>query len=251
MDQHDARRRLAGRTLAALIVVTSLLMGGCGDDGGASRDTDGDTDNGTSTAGTGSGGSTGGVVGCLRPVSYATDVVSFTPGANAGFGQPELPGVVLGPPVPGDPSSGSLDVLSLGVGGEIVLGFGNRVITDGPGPDLVIWENVFWTNGDDTNPFAELGEVAVSADGDQWDVFPCDPGLTDSFDAGCAGWRPRRDFDPCVVPLDPAVSGGDPFDLADLGVTDIRFVRIRDLAESGLPSSAGFDLDAVGAVHLL
>jgi hypothetical protein len=230
-------------------VVASLLPGGCGDDGAVHGETD--TGVGTTTGdGTDSGGSTGGVVECMGPAPYATEVVSFTPGANAGFGQPELPDVVLGPPVPGDPGSSSLDVLSLGVGGEIVLGFGNGVLADGPGPDLVIWENAFWINGDPTNPFAELGEVAVSADGELWDVFPCDPGLTEGFDPGCAGWRPRQAFDPCVVPLDPAISGGDPFDLADLGVTDIRFVRIRDLAQSGSPSSAGFDLDAVGAVHL-
>ena len=42
--------------------------------------------------------------------------MSFEPGGNAGFGQDQLPDVVLGPPMGKGTSRGSLDVLSLGVG---------------------------------------------------------------------------------------------------------------------------------------
>jgi len=44
--------------------------------------------------------------------------------------------------------------------------------------------------------------------------------------------------------------GGDSFDLADLGIAEARFVRIRDLSDAGGPPSAGFDLDVIGAVYL-
>ena len=53
-----------------------------------------------------------------------------------------------------------------------------------------------------------------------------------------------------LVPLDPQQSGGDAFDLADLGLERVRFVKIRDL-ETQPPGgiTSGFDLDAVGAIH--
>ena len=147
--------------------------------------------------------------------------------------------------------AGSTDVVSLGEGGEIVLGFGDRVVVDGPGPDLVIFENAFWAGGDSAQTFAELGSVAVSSDGEVWHAFPCDPARVEGYDAGCAGWRPRQMFEACSSsPLDPEVSGGDPFDLSELGVDEIRFVRVRDRGGAGMAPSAGFDLDAVGAVHL-
>jgi hypothetical protein len=178
-------------------------------------------------------------------------VESFEAGSNAGFGQSEFPEIVLGAPTPGPPTFASLDVLSLGAGGTITLSFGDREVLDGPGPDFIIWENTFWVGGNAENPFAELAEVSVSFDGEDWHTFECNPDTTDGFDSGCAGWRPRREFDPCkVLPLEPDTVGGDAFDLSELGVNSIRFIRIRDLSESGTAPSAGFDLDAVGGVHL-
>ncbi|MDP6944088.1 MAG: cell surface protein, partial [Myxococcota bacterium] len=182
---------------------------------------------------------------CTEDLPYATEVVSFTPGLHAGFGQLAMPEVVLGPP-----SGDSLDVVSLGVGGEIVVGLGDQLIVDGPGADFIIWENTFWIGGDASNPYAELGEVTVSEDGETWVTFPCDETREEGFDPGCAGWRPRLEFAPCdALPLDPDRVGGDPFDLADIGVERIRYIRVRDLATDGAAPSAGFDLDAVGGVH--
>lgn len=50
---------------------------------------------------------------------------------------------------------------------------------------------------------------------------------------------------------DPEVAGGDAFDLADIGVAQARFVRIRD-AGLGSPAgvASGFDLDAIAARSL-
>lgn len=188
---------------------------------------------------------------CPDDLPYASEVISFEPGTKAGFGQTKMPNVVLGPPSPGSPRSGSVDVLTLGAGGEIVVGFGARAIVNGPGPDLIVWENPFWQGGDPEKPFAELGEVALSEDGETWHAFPCEVDWPDGFDPFCAGWRPRGEYDPCsLIPLDPSLAGGDPFDLEDLGLDRARFVRIRDLSGAGEAPSAGFDLDAVGAIHI-
>ena len=61
--------------------------------------------------------------GLRRSEPFATKVVSFNPGAGAGFGQSKFPQVVLGGPEGGGEGFGSLDVLSLGNGGSLVLGF--------------------------------------------------------------------------------------------------------------------------------
>ncbi len=166
---------------------------------------------------------------------YATSVVSFDPGEGAGFGQSKLPGVVLGPPSGNGTGAGSLDVLSLGKGGTIVLGFDPFVITDGEGADLVVFENAFWPDGDPAAVFAEPGEVSVSDDGQTWFTFPCDAaGDGAGHFAGCAGVTPTEKYDArAVVPLDPALTGGDAFDLADLGVARARFVKVHDLANDG------------------
>jgi len=184
---------------------------------------------------------------------YATRVVSFDPGSDAGYGQDKLPKVVLGPPAGSGTDHGSLDVLSLGKGGSIVLGFEPLAITDGPGPDLVVFENPFWPGGDASRVYAEAGEVSVSADGETWLTFPCDAaGDGEGHFAGCAGVTPTLVYGPgSTVPLDPAVTGGDVFDLADVGLATANFVQIRDVSEYGAAPTAGFDLDAVGIVNAL
>jgi hypothetical protein len=209
----------------------------------------GPSSQGVGGAGAQSNSSSGGVL-CDEALPYASDVVAFVAGPNAGYGEDE-PEVVLGPPRDGSPSMGSLHVLSLGVGGEIILSFGERVIYDGPGTDFVVWENPFWVGGNEQLPYVEWGEVAVSNDLESWHAYPCSPTAAAPFDAGCAGWRPMRPFDVCGMnPLDPDKTGGDGFDLSELGMSEARYVRIRDLSTSGVAPSAGFDLDAVGAVHL-
>lgn len=182
---------------------------------------------------------------------YAETVESFEPGRAGGYNEAKLPDIVLGPPRPKG-GSPSLDVLSLGSGGEIVLGFGANGIADGPGPDFVVFENPFWPGGDESQVYAELGEVSVSEDGESWHAFTCDTaGDGAGHFAGCAGFTPTEQYDPqALVPLDPEKSGGDAFDLADLGLQRARFVKIRDLET--LPAAGntgGFDLDAVGVIH--
>jgi hypothetical protein len=192
----------------------------------------------------------------VREDRFASSVVKFTPGDCAGFGLPAMPGVVLGPPVGAGSFSGGLDVVTLGSKGEIVLAFGTNGIVDGPGADFIVFENAFWAGGDPSQPAADLGEVSVSDDGMTWKTFPCTAGAGPTF-GSCAGWRPVYSAPGNgISPVDPKTAGGDPFDLADLGITSANFVRIRDLGTADCPTNPankptnlGFDLDAIAIVN--
>ena len=182
---------------------------------------------------------------------YGVTVEAFEPGTDAGYGQNRLPGVVLGPPLGRGTAAGSVDVLSLGLGGSIVLGFGETEIVNGDGPDFIIFENAFWAGNDASQVWADPAEVSVSDDGVTWTAFPCTPDLKDlSTLEGCAGWQPVLSYDVSeTVPLDPELTGGDAFDLEEIGLERIRYIKIRDLSVSGATPTAGFDLDAVGIIH--
>lgn len=150
---------------------------------------------------------------------------------------------MLGPPDGGGPGQGGLDVLSLGTGGVIVLELGVDVV-DGPGPDLLVFENPFPGN-------EETGHVAVSEDGATWREWPCDPRDRAGGFPGCAGVKPVLASKANGVPAtDPAQAGGDAFDLAALGLPRARFLRVRDsgLNRTGAPTG-GFDLDGIAVVH--
>ncbi len=177
---------------------------------------------------------------------FADEVVAFEPAQGSTFAHDRLPEIVLGPP------RGSLDVASLGCGGEIRLRFDEPGIVDGPGPDLLVFENPF------ADSFPEPGEVAVSEDGETWWVFACDP----VSGAGCAGVTPTA-AGAATDPTDPELAGGDAFDLASLAEApeQVWFVRIRDRSrehwqplgmdwcDPGQMGAGGFDLDALAAVH--
>lgn len=185
----------------------------------------------------------------VSAVQYPSKVVSYTKGDKGGFNEDKLPGVVLGPPNGGGCCSGSLDVLALGDGGEIVLEF-DAPIVDNPGVDFLVFENAFQIGGDPNSVLAEPGEVSVSEDGVTWTTFPC---TAKEWPYGqCAGWHPVYATPEAPVdPSEPTKAGGDPFDLASIGVKSARFVRIRDMGRKfpAAPPTAGFDLDAVVALH--
>jgi hypothetical protein len=175
---------------------------------------------------------------------FADEVVSFKPGQEAGFGQDGYPDIVLGPPVGYGSGMGSLDVLSLGERGEIVLELTDLGVVDGPGVDLLVFENPF-------AGFVETGTVSVSEDGESWHEFPCDATHRAGGFPGCAGVKPVNSSpDNGISATDPSVAGGDGFDLATLGVARARFVRIRDTGTNSYGfTSGGFDLDAVAVVN--
>ncbi len=180
--------------------------------------------------------------------AFIARVVTFSPGPGAGFGQPSMPEIVMGPPLGAEGLNGSLDVVSLGAGGEIVVELGATAV-DCEGPDLIVFENAFPLG---EISYAELAEVSVSLDGVRWATFACDPGGEWPFE-GCAGVGVVHSNveGNALSPRDPGVSGGDAFDLAEVGLARARFVRIRDLGfATGLsgPPSRGFDLDAIAVV---
>ena len=175
---------------------------------------------------------------------FAAQVVEFHAGPHATFGQAKLPNVVLGPPDGAGPDGGSLDVVSLGTEGTIVLGLDSAGVVDGPGPDLIVFENAF-------PGWQETGYVAVSEDGVTWHEWPCDPTDKAGGYPHCAGVRAvLANAENGVDPTDPLRAGGDAFDLADLGVKRAFFVRIRDSGHNPTdPPGAGFDLDALAVIH--
>lgn len=191
---------------------------------------------------------------------------------------------VLGPPRAYDSQGlgGSEDVLNVGVGGSVIVEFTDNVIFDGEGVDFVIFENPFYIGGSFDRVFLELAYVFVSSDGDNFTSFPVNyipqiPPLPTGDDnpdhyIGFAGIRPVfSNPENGINPLDPAVSGGDPFDLADLkedaskkgiDLQNIRFVKIQDarrrvdmdmdgdvIPGTTNPLVNGFDLDAIAAIH--
>lgn len=211
---------------------------------------------------------------------FATSVVSFSPGPNGNVNYAD-PTRALGGPRGGGFNSGSLDMVVLGVGGSLTLGF-DVTISDGPGADLTVSENGFATAG---GVFAEVAFVEVSTDGLNFARFP-------TRYAGPAGPLPPFGSSPMgtfgglcgglpvlanvlgnsLDPLDPVVSGGDSFDLAELagdplvqaGLVDlaqVHYVRIVDLVEGQNVDSFGAsiwdhggatgsaDIDAVSVIH--
>jgi len=205
---------------------------------------------------------------------FVDHVVSYRIGDGGGSGEAALPAIVLGPPHGAGAFTGasSAEAFSLGLNGEIVVEFTDNLLIDLPGPDLTVFENPFLVRGLTTlAPYAEPGTVSVSSDGITWVTFPCHADQPPYY-PGCAGVYPvfANAADPTApsplvpstapiaslvgIPIDefvpPAGSGGDSFDLGDIGVASARFVRIqggdRDRRLGGL---SGFDLDAVAALH--
>ena len=205
-------------------------------------------------------------------------VADFVPTGEAGFGHAEMPEVVLGLPGGSLSAQQSLDVVSLGWGGELILEFRDTVIVDEPGPDFIVFENPFFVGsvpasaGDSFRVFAEPLVVSVSEDGVNWYEFPYDAGAlsrvggVDGIDGntfiqlvGLAGITPTFTAE-IIVADDPFVwdaegtggvsgMGGDAFDLADLGVPglQVRFIRLTDAARPiGFAGEMeGADVDAV------
>ena len=209
-----------------------------------------------------------------RVANYEPGPVSSPPPFNSW-----QPGIVLGPPGNTTPTNGTLTVVSLGRGGRIVLEFTDNVLVDGPGPDFIVFENPFFctaappTAADPWSSFAEPGVVEASADGVVFHAFPydaaalaqvtsiCSDGALITALRGLAGLTPSFTGD-WTVPDDPEVfdaaspggvsgHGGDAFDLAAVGLTEARFLRVTDtnLALGPPGASEGFDLDAVVALH--
>ncbi len=221
---------------------------------------------------------------------FADAVVDVLIGTDGGEGGPDeacvpqppdkfcWPENVLGPPRGLGLNQGSLDTVSLGRGGMLILEFVDNVAWNGPGVDLLVFENPFLVVAGDVTqpPFMEPARVSVSQDGESWVDFPgcaLDPAEAVNFHPGCAGVypvlsRPFLPFShgsiPSTVPIQdlvgkeaatlplPAGAGGDAFDLDAVGLDWIKFVKVESAGFAPQFAEApkiGSDIDAVAAVY--
>jgi len=152
------------------------------------------------------------------------------------------------------PESSQSEIFSIGIGGEIIVGFKNKILRNGDGIDFIIFENAF-VNSINNGIFAEPAIVSVSKDGINFIEFPFDK---DSL-IGLAGITPTNgSVDAYKYPQ----SGGDGFDLSGIGLDYIKYIKIKDttLHISTLEKNnkfynpefllSGFDLDAVLGLYL-
>ncbi len=187
-------------------------------------------------------------------LGWATGYRDYVPGPNVDP-QWQTPQKALGKAI-----GNSFDIVSLGDRGRITLTF-DGFLFDGPGPDFAVFENSF------SDTFLELAWVEVSSDGANFFRFPgisltaspvggfgtIDPTNIDGF----AG-KYRQGFG---TPFDLALFSGVP----GLDRAHVRYVRIVDIIGDGSETDAignriydpfptlgsgGFDLDAIGVLHL-
>jgi hypothetical protein len=179
-------------------------------------------------------------------------VFSFTPGEGQNLGQGEefYPANIFGIPsrIASDEvaEASESEVLSIGFGGEIIVGNSDNLIIDVEGADFTIFENVF-KNPINGRLFKEPAIVSVSRDGVNYTEFSYELSSLE----GCAGTYPTfGSADYC----DSDVSGGDSFDLSEIGMDSIRYIKIKDITDQVKAnenhkyfdfSLSGFDLDAL------
>ena len=150
-------------------------------------------------------------VGCT-----ASEVLLYNPGPTSNGGSIEEsrtnPESALGEPQ----NDNTYNFVSLGYGGELILGFSQNVL-NGPGNDLLVVETTFSGN---CGSYEERADVYVSQYGVEWALAGsiCHDGMVDISNAN-ANW----DF--------------------------IRYVKIVDTTPDGSVSPDGFDVDAVVALN--
>lgn len=219
------------------------------------------------------------------PVQPYADLVVSTVETSFGFGAPHD---MLGAPTGTGTVQSSSHVYAPGKGGSVILRLGLPVF-DGPGADLVVYENPFTKIGTLSGNWVEALYVEVSSDGGTFARFPSKylgpvgphqtgGGLDDiaeyAWFQGLAGVSPVW-ANPAlgVDPFHLVEGGGDAFDLAaladhpavldgDLNLGDIRFVRLVDVVggvdvdsegtpiwDCGNPAFAAADIDAVAGLN--
>ena len=194
-----------------------------------------------------------------EPVVGIGGVVALRLGPGGGHNTDALPEVIMGGPQGAGSGSGASEgVLSLGAGGELVVHFGDYELVDGPGADFIVFENPFLQGP--YQSYAEPAWVGLSVDDPEiFTEFQCDLTMHQGSAQqahwaypGCAGVRPvlAGQLGTCIDSRDGAAAGGDPFDLAELGLSSARYLRLRDAGLSALGTTTrGFDLDAVVLIN--
>jgi hypothetical protein len=212
-----------------------------------------------------------GEVGCDAIHKDSSTIISWANHCTINRGYLNILNKALGVTSVGDATKpiGIADnlVVSLGDSGIATLGF-NGSLFNGPGPDFVVFENGF------DNYFLELAFVEVSSDGQHFFRFPSHS-LTDTSNQ-------VKSFDSLDATNLNNLAGkyrafyGVPFDLEEMknivgldinNITHIKVVDVIGTMNSSFASkdssgqkindpfptafpSGGFDLDAIGAIHI-
>jgi len=166
-------------------------------------------------------------------------------GGDASFGAPEY---ALGPA-----TNDVYDVFSLGDGGWISFYVAGG-IHDGPGDDFAVFENGFYAPG---GLYGELAFVEVSSNGVDFVRFPA----TSLRATPVAGGGTIDPTDYHNLAGKHPLNQGTGFDLAELGLSSVYYVRVVDVVGNGSTrdaagravydpystpyASGGFDVDAI------
>jgi hypothetical protein len=192
------------------------------------------------------------------PIHY-----DFPAAGNASWGNPLD---VLGAPLPE-----ADEAVSLGDGGSVIVGF-DEAISNGADYDFAVFENGI-TSGTGAFIFMELGFVEVSSDGVSFARFPSLTSRT--IPVGDLEEADPDDY--ANLASNVLNQFGTGFDLADLlnhplvlsqdvDLNDIHYIRVEDVVGNGTRFDSmgspiydpfptpfnvgGFDLKAVGAIHV-
>ncbi|MEM6674840.1 MAG: hypothetical protein AAF726_18475 [Planctomycetota bacterium] len=188
---------------------------------------------------------------------FATSILDYQQGSGGGIFDPSN---LLGGPQGFGLGGGALDVLTLGVSGQVTCGF-DVTIVDGPGADFTVYENPFVVGGGPAI-FAEYAFVEVSTDGVNFARFPSTLPLEPSVwgaNRGLSGNTPgiANVLTNTIDPFDPVESGGDSFDLSELaldplvvgGQVDLQNIQQVRLVDVGVNSAGGSDFDAIAVIQ--
>ena len=209
----------------------------------------------------------GGELGSKSIHRDASSIIDWASGAEIKRGYMQVNDTVLGKPTVGDESSatGAMDglVVSLGDGGEAVLTFAEPII-NGSGYDFAVFENGFKVG---LSYYLELAHVEVSNDGVNYVRFPSETVSDTSYQVDNFGYlKPTDIYNLAGKHQAPY---GTLFDLDEVGLDTVRYVKLIDVIGSTNPElgskdskgkiindpfpspfeSGGFDLDAVAVVN--
>lgn len=220
---------------------------------------------------------------------WADAVLSYDPGTGHSPGY-DTPSVALGPPArmsgetfggscvtPFNPAYEPDEIVSIGVGGSLVVVFAQPVMDDPGNPfgiDLLVFGNSFfsdaaWPQGMVAGLIADGGTIEISDGGVQWFEVPGieADGLYPTMgftDAGPYDIEPGLAATDCTRPVDPAITmrslqgmsyeelleqydgsgGGSGIDIGSVGLTSVTHVRILGPARG----FGAIEIDALGDV---
>ncbi len=175
-------------------------------------------------------------------VAWIDTIYLFSHGDGQWYGQNQYPYIIYGPPpTSATPTNPSLDVLSLGKFGFIIVGFKNKFTIS----EIRGFENVFITSTNpDTQVFAEVGLLYYSKDGKLFFQYSFDTTNSNQYYwTGLTGIKPTN-YGANVN--DPNVWMGDKFLFNDT----VRFILIADwIDKCKFSLCSGYDLDAISCLN--